>query len=72
MINSLDFKSIKRGVKLEFVLRQLAGKADRIRIVPPETAVLPVAQQVLLRGGLDAVPRALDVVGAARSVNQAQ
>src|SRR4029077_3434666 len=61
-----------RCVKLTLGIGQVARQHNRIRIVPPQTPVLPVALQVLKSGGLDAIPRALDIVRAARSVDQAE
>src|SRR5215213_2916852 len=59
-------------MKLKLVIRQIAGQHDRIGVVPPEPAVLPVTTQILTRGRLDAFPRAFDVVRAARAVNQSE
>src|SRR5436190_24213445 len=58
-------------MKLTFGVRQLAGEDDRVGIIPPQPAVLPVATEVLPRRRHHAIPRALDDVRAARAVNEA-
>ena len=60
-----------RGVEAELVFAELAGQHDRVGIVPPQAAVLPVAAQVLPRGVAEALPVAADVVRAARAVDHA-
>ena len=45
------------GVEAELVLGEVAGQDERVRVVPPETAVLPVPQEVLAAGARDAAPR---------------
>ena len=59
-------------MKLKLVIREITGQHDRVGIVPPQATVLPVTTQVLSRSRLDAFPRALDVVGATRAVNQSE
>ncbi len=59
-------------MKLKLVVGQIAGQHDRVRVVPPEPAVLPVTTQILTRGRLDAFPCAFDIVRAARTVNQSE
>src|SRR5438876_4442555 len=57
-------------MKLTFRVRQVSGENDRIGIIPPQPAVLPVATEVLPRRRHHAIPGALDVVRAARAVDE--
>src|SRR5262245_3345757 len=59
-------------MKLKLVIRQIACQHDCVRIIPPETAVLPVATEILSRRSFDTLPRTFDVVRTARAVNQSE
>src|SRR5215475_4751307 len=55
-----------------FFFGHRAAQGHGVRIVPPETAVLPGAVEVLARGLLEDVPGPLDIARTTRSVNQTE
>src|SRR5262249_36756509 len=57
------------GVKLELVFGQVSSQNESVGIIPPQSSVLPVPQQILARRGCDAVPASLDVIRATGAVN---
>src|SRR6266481_2769495 len=60
------------GMKLKFLVRQSSGQQNSVRIVPPQLSILPVSIQCLPRLHLEVGPRALDVAGTARAINQTE
>src|SRR5262245_50533933 len=57
-------------MKSNFVISQIPGEHYCIGVIPPQPAVLPVATQILSRGGLKSFPAPLDVIRASRTMNQ--
>src|SRR5258708_4224782 len=60
------------GMKLKFLIGEISGQKDRFRIVPPKLSVLQISIESLPGLRLEVRPRALDVTGPARAVNQAE
>src|SRR4051794_27297233 len=59
-------------MELKLVQRQRTGEDDRVRIVPPQPAVLPVPAQVLAGDLRQGRPFSTDVARASRAVDEAE
>src|SRR5258707_8254693 len=59
-------------MKLKFLVRESSGQQIRVGIIPPKLSILPISIQCLPRLRLEVGPRALDVAGTARAINQTE